>query len=212
MPGGVIAPRTRVLPRRSRVRRTMRWLVRHTRYIVVLGALSLATVLLLIVAYYSGGYWRDLDVNVAASIIIVIATYLIFNPLIEGVRAASTREHPRLDLDDFIEHIANANKEVDILDTWTRLLDSNLRERSFIAVREALKNRVAIRILLLDPASKAAEMRTEEIGHRADVPRAIMETLLQLYRLREDLNPVLVPYFGVRIYSASPSVQLYRWD
>src|SRR5438309_130978 len=208
MPGSVIAPRTRVVPRRSRVRRTVRWLVRRTRYIIVLGALSVATILLLTVAYYSNGYWRDLDVNVAASIIIVIATYLIFNPLIEGVRAASTREHPRLDLDDFIEHIANAGKEVDILDTWTRLLDSHLRERSFSAVREALKNRVNIRILLLDPESKAAEQRTEEIGHRADVPRAIMETLLHLYRFRQELSVSMAEYFEVRIYSASPSVQL----
>ena len=185
---------------------------RRTRYMAILGTLGASIVILLIFAYHSAGYSANLAVSVAASLIIVIATYLIFNPVIEGIRAVSTREHPRLDLEEFTKHIADANKGVDILDTWTRLLDGHIRDRFFAAVREALQGRVVIRILLLDPESKAAEQRTEEIGHHADVPRAIMETLLQLDRFRQNLSSGLNDGFEVRIYSASPSVQLYRWD
>jgi len=178
----------------------------------ILGTLGASIVLLLIFAYHTAGYSANLELSVASSLIIVIATYLIFNPVIEGVRAVSTREHPRLDLEEFTEHIADANKGIDILDTWTRLLDGHIRDRFFAALRDALQGQVVIRILLLDPESKAAEQRTEEIGHHADVPRAIMDTLLHLERFRQNLSSGLRDSFEVRIYSASPSVQLYRWD
>jgi len=90
----------------------------------ILGTLGTSIVILLIFAYHTAGYSANLEVSGASSLIIVIATYLIFNPVIEGVRAVSTREHPRLDLEEFTKRIAEANKGVDILDTWTRLLDS----------------------------------------------------------------------------------------
>jgi len=154
----------------------------------ILGTLGASIVLLLIFAYHTAGYSANLELSVASSLIIVIATYLIFNPVIEGVRAVSTREHPRLDLEEFTEHIADANKGIDILDTWTRLLDGHIRDRFFAALRDALQGQVVIRILLLDPESKAAEQRTEEIGHHADVPRAIMDTLLHLERFRSKLE------------------------
>lgn len=192
--------------------RLMRWIRRHNQYVVVLTALSAATVVLLVVAYYNNGYWRDLNVNVAASIIIVIASYLIFNPLVEGFRVASTRERPRLDLDDFIDRISRATNEVNILDTWTRLLDDHLRDRCFGAFRDALTNGVNVRILLLNPKSKAAEQRTEEIGHPTDVPREIRQTLFHLYAFQHELSSDLAQCFEVRVYSASPSVHLYRSD
>lgn len=180
-------------PARARFRRYqvsggLRWLRRRIRYMAILGTLGASIVLLLIFAYHTAGYSANLELSVASSLIIVIATYLIFNPVIEGVRAVSTREHPRLDLEEFTEHIADANKGIDILDTWTRLLDGHIRDRFFAALRDALQGQVVIRILLLDPESKAAEQRTEEIGHHADVPRAIMDTLLHLERFRSKLE------------------------
>lgn len=212
MSGAAPGFRARASFRRYQVGGGLRWLRRRTRYVAVLGTLGACIVVLLVFAYHTAGYSANLAVSVAASLIIVIATYLIFNPVLEGIRAATTREHPRLDLEEFTKHIADANKEVDILDTWTRLLEGHIRDRFFAAVRDALQGRVVIRILLLDPESKAAEQRTEEIGHHADVPRAIMETLLQLDRFRQNLSSGLSDSFDVRIYSASPSVQLYRWD
>jgi len=195
----------------------LRWLRRRTRYVAVLGTLGACIVVLLLFAYHAAGsatgvYSENLTVSIAASLIIVIATYLIFNPVLEGLRTVTTREHPRLDLEEFTKHIADARRGVDILDISTRLLDSHVRDRFFAAIRDALQGRVAIRMLLLDPESKAAEQRAEEIRRHTDVPRAIMEGLLQLDRFRQNLSSELSDSFDVRVYSALPSVQLYRWD
>ena len=212
MSGAVPGFRARASFRRYQLGGGLRWLRRRTRYVAVLGTLGACIAVLLLVGYHTAGNSASLALSVAASLIIVIATYLIFNPVLEGIRAATTREHPRLDLEEFTKHIADASNGVDILDTWTRLLEGHIRDRFFAAVRDALEGHVTIRILLLDPESKAAEQRAEEIGHHADVPRTIMETLFQLDRFRQNLSTGLRDSFDVRVYSASPSVQLYRWD
>jgi hypothetical protein len=189
------------------------WLLRRrVRYVAILAALSVATIVLLVVAYDTTGYVRDLSLNVGASLVIVIVTYLIFDPVIQGLRAASTREHPKLNFELFIERVANARRTVCILETWTRLLDPEHRGSFLQAARDAVSVGVTVQILLLDPDSYGAKQRDEEIGPDRDVPKAIMGNLLELYRFRHQLSEPLRERFAVRIYSASASVQLYRSD
>ena len=64
-----------------------------------------------------------------------------------------------------------------------------------------------VRILLLDPDSEGALLRGKELRQR-DVPLAIMSNLYRLARLQAELNEDMRSRLRVRLYDASPSVQM----
>jgi hypothetical protein len=181
---------------------------RQVQWAVLLGIAGAA---LLVVGRDTRGYSQDILVNVGASLVMVALSFVVFDPIFEDLRKNAVEEHRTLDHDELIRHIAAARTEVDILETWTGLLEDSHRDRFFHAVDAALRHGVDVRVLLLDPDSAAAEQRAEEL-HHAQVPTLIMENLRYLYRLRRELEPRLARQLQVRVYDASPSVQLYRWD
>jgi hypothetical protein len=185
---------------------------RRTRHAVVVVVLTVLSVALLAGAYYLQGYWEDLAMNLGASLVLVIATYLIFNPLFAELQAATIQEHQRLDYPRFITEVGGSQSVVEILETWTGLLEAPYLERFLDAVRGALRRRVSVRILLLHPDSNPAEQRTEELGGH-DVRSAIMTNLRDLHRFwHVELTAELRERLDIRVYDAMPSVQLYRWD
>lgn len=194
---------------------SMGLVVRRKRQTITLALLAALSVTLVIYAYlvHRSDFGVTLALSLGTNLVIVIATYLIFNPLVEQVRTTTTHEHPRLDHDAFIEHVDGSRAIVCILTTWTTLLDDPYRQRFLSALRVALNRSVLVQILLLDPTSKAAEVRAEELHQRDDFSRSIMTNLRHLEQFRiEDLNERMRPHLQVRIYSAAPSVLLYRWD
>lgn len=185
---------------------------RRTRHAVVVVVLTVLSVALLAGAYFLRGYWEDLAMNLGASLVLVIATYLIFNPLFAELQAATIQEHQRLDYPRFISEVGTSQAVVAILETWTGLLEAPYLEPFLAAVRSALRRRVSVRILLLHPDSNPAEQRTEELGGH-DVRSAIMTNLRDLHQFwRNELTADLRELLDIRVYDAMPSVQLYRWD
>lgn len=185
---------------------------RHVLTLVMLAALSMVLVLFAYLTH-PGDFWDNLSLSLGTNLLIVIATYIIFNPLIEQVRTATTTEHPRLDHDAFIEHVANSRRVLCILTTWTNLLEDPFQRRFLSALRLALGRNVLVQILLLDPASKAADLRGEELYGRENVSRSIMENLRCLEQFRRDeLSERMRLQLHIRVYTASPSVLFYRWD
>jgi len=195
-------------PRLASIARALRVRRRQVRWAVLLGA---AGALLLVVGKDTTGYGQDILVNVGASLVMVALSFIVFDPVFEDLRRNAVEEHRTLDHDQLIGHIAAAQTDVDILETWTGLLEDSHRDRFLGALQTALGYGVDVRVLLLDPDSAAAEQRAEEL-HHAQVPLLIMDNLRYLYRLRRDLDPRLARQLQVRVYDASPSVQLYRWD
>jgi Domain of unknown function (DUF5919) len=189
-----------------------RLLSRRVRHLVAIGVLGIGAIVLLTEARFVNGYWQGLCLNLGASLVMVIATFLIFNPIFAEIRAVTSQEHPRLDYDAFIEHVRRTHGTVCILETWTGALEEPYRRRFLEAVQQALQRGARVRILLLDPDAAATEQRTEEIHRRRDVRQEIMTNLLDLRRLWSMLDESVRRRLEVRIYSASPSVQLYRWD
>ena len=191
-------------------------LKRHPRQTLILAWLAALSIALVIYAYYGlhNNFWVALALSLGTNLMIVVATYLVFNPLVEQVRAATTREHHRLDHDAFIAHVAASRSIVCILSTWTFLLEDPYRERFLSAVRTALNRRVTVQMLLLDPMSKGAESRGEELHWRREsVSMLIVSSLRHLEQFRtEAINERMRQHLQVRIYSASPSVMYYRWD
>lgn len=190
---------------------TPRWLRRRTRYFVILVVLGVLSVLLLVIARYSSSpFTQNLCVDLGAGLIAVIATFFVLNPLFEQIRTANTQEHPKLDQNQYIEHMADSKRVVRILETWIPLLNTR-RERFLDAVADALKNGAKAEILLLSPDSRATAQRTDELqGENAR--EAIMENLYHLHHYQTDNPTEKISNLSVRIYSGLPPVQLYQWD
>ncbi|GAA4470288.1 hypothetical protein [Phytohabitans houttuyneae] len=181
------------------------------RQIVLALLLGVAGVTLLVAGKDVAGYGQEILVNLGASLIMVALSFVVFDPIFEDMRRNAVEQHRTLNHDQLVSHIAAAQTEVDILETWTGLLEERNRDRFLAAVTLALRNGVGVRILLLDPESSAAEQRAEEL-HHTQVPVLIMDNLRHLYHLRRALDPLTARQLQVRVYDASPSIQLYRWD
>lgn len=181
---------------------------RQVTWSVLLGASGSA---MLVLGQQVTGYGQEIMVNLGASLVMVALSFIVFDPIFEDMRRNVVEEHRHLNHDQLVTHIAAALTEVDILETWTGLLEASHRGRFLTGLRAALGQGVEVRVLLLDPESAAAEQRAEELRH-TQVPVLIMDNLRHLYELRRDLDPLVARQLQVRVYDASPSIQLYRWD
>lgn len=178
------------------------------------GLLVVATVMLL-AAWRSTGFASDLLLNLGASVVLAAISYVIFDPLFEEARRARVQEHLSFDQKAFVDRLCRTGRRVRILDTWTILLEDQHRAETLRAVEAALESGAEVQLLLLDPDCTAAQQRSEELERqRVDVPRQIRANLRHLAAFQESLRlrPKLARRFQVRIYDASPSIQLYQWD
>ena len=182
----------------------------RTRQLVWAGALALLGVALLVGAYETAGFSRDVLINLGASVVMVGLTFVVFDPIFEDMRRNAVQEHRDLNHDQLVADIAAATGAVDVLETWTGLLEDRHRDRFLAGMNAALDRGVHFRLLLLDPESQAAEQRADEL--HLPVPQLIMDNLRHLAALRTRLEPRLAALLHVRIYDASPSIQLYHWD
>ncbi|WP_319461349.1 hypothetical protein [Micromonospora sp. RTP1Z1] len=190
------------------LRRRLRW--RARRAAGFLGLLALSAVLLAWGRTVTG-YNQELLLNIGASIVIVAFSYAIVDPLFEELRRSRVEEHPRFDDEEFSAHVAAASSMVSIMDTGSHLLEGSGRDRFLRAVRTALGNGVLVRVLLLDPDSAAASQRAEEI-RPVNVREVIVDNLRRLNEFAESLDADTRARFQVRIYDASPTAHMFRWD
>ncbi|MGH3680645.1 MAG: hypothetical protein ACRDT2_10415 [Natronosporangium sp.] len=166
---------------------------------------------MLVGALPATGLGREVLVNLGASFVMVALSFVVFDPIFENMRKNSVEEHRTLNMDQLVLQFSAARTRVEIMETWTGLLEESHRERFLAAAEAGVQRGVQVRILLLDPDSAAAEQRAEELDH-TQVQVLIMENLQYLYQLRRGLEPAAARRFQVRVYDASPSIQLYRWD
>ncbi|WP_410818581.1 DUF5919 domain-containing protein [Micromonospora sp. 050-3] len=186
---------------------------RQRRAFVVGGALFAIAVVMLLAAWRSTGFLSDLLLNLGASVVLAAISYVIFDPLFEEARKARVQEHLSFDQQAFVTRLHRSGRRVRILDTWTILLEQRHREDTLSAVRAALANGAQVQLLLLDPDCTAAQQRSEELERqRVDVPRQIRTNLRHLAAFAEALDARLRHRLQVRLYDASPSIQLYQWD
>ncbi|MER7891856.1 hypothetical protein ABTX15_18725 [Micromonospora sp. NPDC094482] len=197
----------------ARGRNTLR---RRRRHVLVLIALAGGAVWMVVQAWHAsrretGSFAGELYLNIGAALIMTLLTYVVLNPLFRELQTASIIEHPRLDRDALIERVARCRELVAILETWTSMLEGPYARRFVSALRSSLANGATVRMLLLDPDSPAVRLRGEELRRR-DASVAILNNLWHLARLHEELPESARARLQVRIYSAAPSVQMYRWD
>ncbi|MEU8421726.1 DUF5919 domain-containing protein [Micromonospora sp. NPDC048835] len=186
---------------------------RQRRAFTIGGALFAMAVVMLLAAWRSTGFLSDLLLNLGASVVLAAISYVIFDPMFEEARKARVQEHLSFDQQAFVTRLNRSGRRVRILDTWTILLEQRHREETLSAVRAALANGAQVQLLLLDPDCTAAQQRSEELERqRVDVPRQIRSNLRHLAAFADALDARLRHRLQVRLYDASPSIQLYQWD
>ncbi|MGH8931971.1 MAG: hypothetical protein ACRDZO_15450 [Egibacteraceae bacterium] len=184
---------------------------RPRRTLIGFVALLAVSVGMLVAARLVRGFNSELLLNIGASVVILAFSYVFFDPIFEHARKGRVEEHLRFDHEAFSERVAASHQTVAILETWTGLLEDSHREQFFAALRAALVREVDVRILLLDPDSPPAQQRAAELGH-IDVCKLIRDNLRHLHQFRTGLGDPSSSCLSVRVYEASPSIQLYRWD
>jgi hypothetical protein len=192
--------------------RKLFWHARWRQNMAVLAVLMAVAVLLLASGWDSDQYRQNIVINIGADLVgVIVATFMI-TPMVRRAAEGRVREHPRLDYDWYVYQVAGATSHVRIMDIYSNLLDGPHTANFFRAVELALERQAVVQILLLDPYSLAATQRTHELDD-PNACREIMRNLRVLYHFRNTIQPAsLNRNFSVRVYTASPSITVYRWD
>jgi Domain of unknown function (DUF5919) len=200
----------------SRFVRGLRSLARRPSWLIVIGLGLVISGSLLV--YGTLGTEEGLPnaaLNVGTSTLGALITVAIIGPIIRYVQEGTVREHGRLDYGWFSDQVRDAAREVQILTTFSNLMDHAASERFLRGARAALGRQADLRILLLNPSSLAADLRQRELSEgnvRLSVQREIMRNVRWLGRFAAQLGERERARFEVRLYDASASITLYRWD
>lgn len=152
---------------------------------------------------------QNLLLNLSPELFTTIITLMIIQPFLSRLEEDRVREHLRLDYPSFCEKVAQTSDVVEVLDTFSYLFSGRTSERFAMAARTAVSRGATVRILLLDPDSPAALQRSHELS--ADVRLEVMRNLRDLKLLEAQLPRDRREQVQVRVYSAAPSIQLYRF-
>ena len=194
-----------------RRRKRFRHVRRRQTMAMPTGLMTIA-ILLLGLGWGIDQYRQNVMINVGADLVGAIVTIFVITPIVNRAGEGRVREHARLDYAGYVDRVGGATSAVRIMDTFSNLLDGPHTARFFEAVELALERQAVVQILLLDPESLAATQRAHELDD-PDVYREIMCNLRELYNFRTTILPVsLARNFSVRMYTASPSITVYRWD
>ena len=110
----------------------------RTRQLVWAGSLALLGVALLVGAYETAGFTRDVLINLGASVVMVGLTFVVFDPIFEDMRRNAVQEHRDLNHDQLVANLAAARGAVDVMETWTGLLEDRHRDRFLAGTVDAL--------------------------------------------------------------------------
>jgi len=154
----------------------------------------------------------DILVNLGASLLGVVATVMVLEPLIERSRTPEEIIHSEFPHQLFLDGVAAGNRVVRIMGAWPYVMDHPWRPRFLAELRAAVDRGVTVQILVLDPESKAAEQRARDLDNQFDVALVISDVLQTFWTFAGGLPERLAANLAVRVYSALPPARMYRWD
>ena len=168
----------------------------------------------LLVGAYTGPLteFRDLLVNLGASFLGGVVTVLAIEPIIRRGTRPDEIIHETFPFEQFLRGVERASYKVRILGAWPYVMDDPWRRRFLAATAKAARSRVRVEVLVLDPASKAAQQRADDLGGKFDVVSVIGDTLRSLDQLAAELPPAAAEYLDVRVYASLPPARMYRYD
>jgi len=200
----------------ARLVRGVRAIARRPGWLVVITlGLALSGGLLAYGALKTADGPANAALNMGTSMLGAMITVAIIGPIIRYVQEGTVREHRRLDYGWFGDQVSGARQQVQILTTFSNMLKHPNNLRFDRDIRAALANQAQVSVLLLDPRSLAVDLRQRELAGgevRLSVQRAVMENIRILSHFTSELRDRDRARFQVRLYDASASITLYRWD
>jgi hypothetical protein len=194
-------------------RRLRRTLYSRPRFYGTLGLIFLLGVGLIIAGATANGTWRDVLINLGASVITVFLAALVLEPVIERSRRPEEVIHPDFPHQRFIDGVSSASQQIRIMGAWPYVMDLQWRGEFLGALKGALNRGVAAQILVLDPTSKAAEQRSLDLDDQLQVTNVIADVLREFEVFQGDIKSNdYATRLAVRVYNSLPPARLYRWD
>ncbi|WP_345463688.1 hypothetical protein [Actinoallomurus oryzae] len=177
---------------------------------VVLGAV---VAVLLVLSASLPDYGKNLSLNLGADLIGTIIVLFAVSPFMARVEGQRETVRDGFDRGGFIKRASDARREILILELWTDLLQGTYQDRFLESLREALRQQVKIKMLLLSPDARAAEQRADELLRQTNVVGDILDNLRVLHEFVHTGIPEVHRHnIDVRVYSALPPVQMYQVD
>jgi hypothetical protein len=197
----------------NRVREALRYLTRSRGWLVFLlvGFAAAASLVVYGTLAVSDGL-ANTALSLGTNALGALVTVAIIAPILRYLQEGSVREHRRMDYEWFMRQAAAANRSVQILTTFSSGLNPPLTDRFLKALAAALTRDTTIEILLVNPNSLAAKQRQQELSGASNVQRDIMNNVRSLGTFIAGLSDAQRERVGVRLYDASASITLYRWD
>ncbi|MEV6525950.1 hypothetical protein AB0M43_28800 [Longispora sp. NPDC051575] len=192
----------------------MAMLVRHSAASMSLFFFALLALVILgygALSITDGG--PNLALNLGVEILGTLITVAVIGPIVRSTQEGNVRSHPTLNIRRFVDRSAMARRQVQVLATFSNLLNNRETERFLGIARQHLDRGIAVEFLLLHPDSLSSEQRQRELrGTGTDVSVLIHHNVRVLNGLLDSVAPDKRRNLSVRLYDASASVILYRWD
>jgi hypothetical protein len=203
--------------RRLRHSNAARWLSGITRRygsraaLIFFGLVALGTLFYGTVGTSQGG--PNLALNAGSEVLGTLITVAVIAPIVRSTQEGNIRSYPTLNYRRFVDRSAAAVRQVQIMTTFSTLLKHRETEEFLATARRLLAKGVRIDVLLLHPDSLSAEQRQRELeGARLNVASAIYDNIRVLDGLAMSVREDRRRYLSVRLYDASASVIIHRWD
>ena len=196
-------------PTRRLFRRTLR---SRPRFYGALAAILVVGIVLTATGAVETGAWRDVLINVGASVITVFLTVLAVEPLLEQGRRPEEVIYPDFPHQRFLDGMEASAHRVRIMGAWPYVMDPQWREAFLDTLTRTLERGVVVEILVMDSTSKAAEQRDVDLHHEVKVSAVISDVIAELARYRHRLPEASANRLGVRVFDSLPPARLYRWD
>lgn len=194
----------------GRINRAFR---RRPGYYTGLAGISLLGALIIGVAALMEDLPRDVMINIGASVLGVVLTAIVLEPLIERARRPEEVIHAEFPYQSYIAGVDDASQRIRIMSVWPYVMDYPWRGQFLTALEGALGRGVSVQILVLDPLSKAAEQRAVDLDNKVEVSSVISDVLQAFNRFQVSALESIPPSaLDIRIYSSQPPARLYRWD
>ena len=193
----------------SPLRRTLR---SRPRFYGVLAVILVVGVTLTAVGAFTTGAWRDVLINIGASVITVVLTALVLEPLVEQGRRPEEVIHPEFPHQRFLDGMDASSHRIRIMGAWPYVMDQQWRPLFLDALGRTLHRGVTVEILVMDSTIKAAEQRDVDLGHQVAVSAMITDVIAELSRFQRGLPEDVAQRLGVRVFNSLPPARLYRWD
>jgi hypothetical protein len=155
----------------------------------------------------------NLALNAGVEILTTLITVAVVAPLVRRNEDSVIKLHSNLNFRHFTAQSAKARRQVQVFTTFTDLLQIQDTDIFLGNVRSLLAKGGHVDFLLLHPDSLTTEQRQRELrGVGTRVSDLIVGNIHTLNDFTNTLPDALAQNLSVRLYDASASIIMYRWD